>query len=129
MQTYQSGRVVEYLYTQGRRLRLGIEQRVRALGLGEHVGVVSRDCNLLYFTRDADRRPSQPLRTLFLQELIRGGVLAPSFVVRYAHTDTDIERTLDVIDGALRVYVRALSDGINAVLHGRPVRPVFRCFA
>jgi glutamate-1-semialdehyde 2,1-aminomutase len=129
MQVYQTGRVVESLYTQGRRLRLGIEQRARALGLGEHVGVLSRDCNLLYFTRDVDLRPSQPLRTLLLQELIRGGVLAPSFVVSYAHTDTDIERTLDVIDGALRVYVRALSDGINAVLHGRPVRPVFRRFA
>jgi glutamate-1-semialdehyde 2,1-aminomutase len=129
MNVYQHGQIVERLYTQGRRLRIGIEQRAHALGLSEHVGVVSRDCNLLYFTKDADRNPSQLLRTLFLQELLRCGVLAPSFAVSYSHTDADIDHTLDVIDSALHVYRRALQDGVATLLQGRPVQSVFRRFA
>ena len=129
MNFYQQERVVDRLYAQGGRLRAGIEQRTRALGLSEHVGVISRNCNLLYFTKDADKKPSPQMRTLFLQELLSGGVLAPSFVVSYAHTDSDIDRTLEVIEAALHVYRRALEDGVNAVLHSRPVLPVFRRFA
>src|SRR6202167_5748528 len=128
MNFYQQEPVVERLYDQGKRLRTGLVQRTQALGLSEHVGVLSRGCNLLYFTRDADRQPSQPLRTLFLQELLRGGVLAPGFVVSYSHTDADIDRTLDVIEQALRVYKRALGEGVGALLQGRPVKPAFRKF-
>ena len=128
MNFYQQEDVVERLHSQGKRLRTGLEQRTQALGLAEHVGVASRDCNLLYFTRDADRQPSQTLRTLFLQELLAGGVLAPSFVVNYSHTDADIDRTLDVIDRALHVYKRALGEGVATFLQSRPVKPAFRKF-
>jgi glutamate-1-semialdehyde 2,1-aminomutase len=129
MDFYRKEGVVQRLYAQGRRLRAGLAQLTQALNLSEYVGVVSRDCNLLYFTRDADKRPSQPFRTLFLQELMKGGVLAPSFVVSYSHTDADIDRTLEVIDRALHVYRRALSEGLNGLLQGRAVQPVFRRFA
>jgi hypothetical protein len=60
-----------------------------------HVDVVSRDCNLLFGTRDADKRPSQAFRTLFMQEMIARGVIAPSFVVSFSHSDADIERTVE----------------------------------
>jgi glutamate-1-semialdehyde 2,1-aminomutase len=129
MDFYQHHGVVERLYAQGKRMRTGIEQRTQALGLSEYFGVVSRDVNLLYFTRDTDKRPSQPLRTLFLQELLGAGVLAPGFVVSYSHTDADIDRTLDVVERALRVYRQALDNGVGELLQGRPVKPVFRKFA
>lgn len=129
MHFYQHEPVVERLYAQGKRLRTGLEQRTQAFGLHEHVGVVSRDCNLLYFTKGADKQPSQLLRTLFLQELLNGGVLAPGFVVSYSHTDADVDKTLDVIEGALRVYRQALENGVGGLLQGRPVKPVFRQFA
>ncbi|WP_460494482.1 hypothetical protein [Dactylosporangium cerinum] len=77
-------------------------------------------------TKDADGERSQPFRTLFLQELIRRGVIAPSFVVSYSHTDADIDRTVEAVDGALAVYAKALSDGVEAYLVGRAVKPVFR---
>jgi glutamate-1-semialdehyde 2,1-aminomutase len=63
-----------------------------------------------------------------MQELIAGGILAPSFVVSYSHTDEDIDRTIDAVDSAAAIYARALSDGISQYLEGRPVKPVFRPF-
>jgi glutamate-1-semialdehyde 2,1-aminomutase len=129
MDFYQREPVVEKLYAQGARLRAGVEQRARALGISERFGMISRDCNLLYFTHDANGKPSQPMRTLFLQELIGGGVLAPSFVVSYSHTDADIDRTLDVVEGALRIYAQALQYGEETFLRSRPVKPAFRKYA
>ena len=86
---------------------------------------VGRPCNLFFATRGPDGKPSQTYRTLFLQELIRRGVLGPSFVTSYSHSDDDIDKSIDAIDGALGVYARALSDGPEAHLVGPASRPVF----
>jgi glutamate-1-semialdehyde 2,1-aminomutase len=80
----------------------------------------------VFATRDREGRSSQSYRALFMQELIRRGILGPSFVVSYSHTDEDIDRTIDAVDGALSVYARALEDGPEAYLEGRPLKPVMR---
>ena len=129
MRFYRDHQVVETLYARGARLRAGFDRAVADNGLIGHVDVVSRDCNLLFGTRDADKRPSQAFRTLFMQEMIARGVIAPSFVVSYSHSDADIDRTVEAAGEALRVYRRALEDGAEKFLQGRPVKPVFRRFA
>jgi glutamate-1-semialdehyde 2,1-aminomutase len=80
---------------------------------------------LLFGTKGPDGKPSQHFRTLFLQEALKRGVIMPSLVVSYSHTDEDIDRTIDAIDGALGVYTKALADGVGAYLRGRPSRTVF----
>ena len=123
---YRDEPVVETLYARGARLRRGVQQAAAAAGVEDHVQVLGRDCNLVYATLDAEGDRSQPFRTLFLQELLRRGVLAPSFVVGAAHTEDDIDATVDAVHEACVVYRRALIDGIDRHLVGRPVRPVFR---
>jgi len=129
MRFYRDHPVVETLYARGARLRAGVDQVSAAHGLSAHVGVVSRDCNLLFFTRDGQGRPSQEFRTLFMQELVRHGVMAPSFVVSWSHSEDDIDRTIEAVDAACRVYRRALDSDVHEHLEGRPVKPVFRRFA
>lgn len=129
MRFYRDNPVVETLYARGARLREGFERAVADNGLVGYVDVVSRDCNLLFGTRDADRKPSQPFRTLFMQELVARGIIAPSFVVSWSHSESDIDRTVDAAAEALRVYHRALADGPEKYLRGRPVKPVFRRYA
>ncbi|HZJ66452.1 MAG TPA: hypothetical protein VFD36_23255, partial [Kofleriaceae bacterium] len=125
MEVYRTEPVVEHLHRVGARLAEGLRQASARHGLSAHVAPVGRPCNLFFATRDPDGKPSQPFRTLFLQELIKRGVLGPSFVVSYSHTDADIDRTIDAIDGALAVYARAMSDGVDGLLVGPPSRPVF----
>lgn len=129
MRFYREHPVVETLYARGRRLREGVDQASAVLGLSAQVGVVSRDCNLLFYTRDAQGQPSQPMRTLFMQELVRRGILAPSFVVSWSHSEADIDRTIDAVAQALQVYRRALDSGVERFLQGPPVQPVFRRYA
>lgn len=126
MRTYETEPVIEHLDVMGRRLRAGFEAAVAAHGLERHVQVVGHPACLAYVTRDAALAPSQAFRTLFLQETIRRGVLIPSLVVSYAHTEADIDRSIGAIDGALRIYARALADGVDRHLVGRPSQVVYR---
>ncbi len=126
MQFYQQHPVVEALRARGARLRQGFERAAASHGLQSKVALLSRDCNLLFVMRDQQGHPSQPFRTLFMQELVRRGVLAPSFVVSYSHTEADIDHTVEAIDAAFAVYRRALDGDINTFLEGRPVQPAVR---
>lgn len=126
MRIYAEEPVVEHLYRQGERLRAGIEGCIIAHGLSDHVQVVGRACCLVYGTKDANRAPSQAFRSLLLQETIKRGVLMPSLVVSYSHTDDDIDRTVEAINGALRIYAQALDDGVERFLIGRPSEVVYR---
>jgi glutamate-1-semialdehyde 2,1-aminomutase len=128
MRIYEEQDVVGHLYRQGDRLRAGVDQVIAAHGLAGYVEVLGRSCNLVYATRDRDHQPSQAFRTLFLQETIRRGVLAPSLVVSFSHADDDIDRTIEAIDGALAIYRLALDEGVERYLVGRPVKPVFRTY-
>jgi glutamate-1-semialdehyde 2,1-aminomutase len=127
IEIYRREPVVEHLYRQGTRLKAGIEDVAAAHGLSDHVVVSGRPCCLLYEARDQQGRPSQAFRSLLLQETIRGGVLMPSLVVSYSHTDDDIERTITVLDRAFSVYRRALEEGVENHLVGRPsVAPAYK---
>lgn len=125
MEVYRSEPVIEHLHRAGSRIADGLRQVANRHGVAAHVAPVGRPCNLFFSTRGPDGKPSQAYRTLFLQELIRRGVLGPSFVTSYSHSDEDIDRTLNAIDGALGVYARALADGTDGLLIGPPSRPVF----
>ena len=126
MEIYRSEPVVEHLHRVGARLAEGLRQASARHGLSDHVLPVGRACNLFFGTRGPDGKPSQPFRTLFLQELIKRGVLCPSFVVSYSHQDDDIDRTIDAVDGALAVYARAMAAGsVDGLLVGPPSRPVY----
>jgi glutamate-1-semialdehyde 2,1-aminomutase len=128
LRIYERERVVEYLYRQGTRLRKGIERAIAEHHLKDYFAVLGKEPNLVYATLDENLNPSQPFRTLFLQETIRRGLLAPSLVVSFSHTDADIERTVEAIAEVLYVYKKALEEGIGKYLEGRPVKPVFREF-
>jgi len=128
IETYQDQPVIETLHRLGASLREGFEQAIRGHGLRDHVSVHGRDCCLVFATLDRDRKPSQGYRSLFLQEMIRGGVICPSLAVCYSHSAHDIERTVEAVDASLAVYARALDDGFEKHLCGRPSQIVQRNF-
>ncbi|MEU4434072.1 glutamate-1-semialdehyde 2,1-aminomutase [Nocardia rhamnosiphila] len=114
----------------GRRLRTGIEEITAGLGIGDRLCLAGRPSCLLFRTLDPDGNPSQEFRTLFLQELLRHGVLGQSFVTSAAHTDRDIDHTIESCRHAAAVYRRALDQGtVTGLLEGRPVAPALRAHA
>jgi glutamate-1-semialdehyde 2,1-aminomutase len=126
IEVYRQEPVIETLYERGERLREAVEEVARRHGVEERFTVAGRGSCLFYGTADSDGIPSQSFRTLFLQETISRGLLAPSFVVSYSHTEADVDRTVEIVDEALGIYAAALDGGIDRFLKGRPVQPVYR---
>lgn len=76
---------------------------------------------------DNSHTPSPEFRTLFLQEMIARGVLFQGiFVPCHTHTEDDIYYFAKAFDESLKVYAKALSEGVEKYLIGKPVKAVFR---
>lgn len=130
VEAYRTTDPVARMDAAGRRLADGVRQAAASAGLAEHVTVSGRPSCLVFGTRDPHGEPSQPWRTLFLQELVRHGVLGQSFIVSAAHTDADVDHTIAAVTRACAVYRRALDTGsVDGFLHGRPVAPALRAKA
>ena len=124
---YREEDVAGRLAQQGARLREGVAAQVARHGVDGFFGTAGHDANLVFYTRDGDGNASQPYRTLFLQEMVRRGILGPSFVISAAHTDDAVDATVEAVGDALGVYAQALDAGTtDGLLVGRPVQPVFR---
>jgi glutamate-1-semialdehyde 2,1-aminomutase len=126
LRIYREKNVVEFLWKQGDRLRSLLNQSIVENGLTGFFEIAGRPCNLVFITRDRDLKPSQSFRTLFMQELIARGIIAPSFVLSFSHSDAEINRTAEAVHEAHAIYRKALDEGIDKYLKGRPVKPVNR---
>lgn len=127
LQTYTEEGITARLHDLGERLAAGVREVAEGMGVGDHVLVRGRASNLVFATLDEHGRPSQQYRTLFLRQLVCGGVLGPSFVVSSALSGEDIERTVEVVSQACAVYRKALdAQDPTAWMGGRSVKPVFR---
>ncbi len=129
MRVYREEPVIDTLWARGERLATGLRSAAADAGIGDHVPILGPPCCLVFGSRDAEGKPSQPFRTLLMQELIERGVLATSLVVSYSHSESDIDRTIGIFGEAFEVYARALEDGVDRYLKGRPVKPAIRPYA
>lgn len=128
IKTYQREPVIDTICERGRRLLTEGTQLIESHRLGQHIQIEGKPCCLVVNTLDQNGKPSQAMRSLFLQETIQRGILMSSLVVSYSHSNEDIDRTLDAMDGALKTYRRALENGVEHYLVGKPSNPVFRRF-
>src|SRR5262249_11860885 len=120
MRIYEKEQVVEYLYKQGERLAEGIQRAVNEANLNDYFQIVGKPSNLVYVTRDQKKNRSQSFRALFLQETLKRGIIAPSLVVSFSHSDQDIDRTIEAISESVSIYRKALNEGIEKYLVGSP---------
>ena len=123
---YREEKVVDYMWNIGRKLKQGIAEIIEDLQLGGYFTISGYPCCLVFGTNDQHKQHSEKFRTLFMQETIKRGLLMPSLIVSYAHTDADIEFTLEGVQEALKVYKKALQQGVTEYLEGPPEQPTLR---
>jgi glutamate-1-semialdehyde 2,1-aminomutase len=84
-------------------------------------------CRPVIVCRDHEGRPSPAHRTLFLQEMIRGGVFMPWICPSFRHGASELDQTREACAAAAVVYARAIADRtVERLLDGPPVKPVMR---
>lgn len=125
---YKEHDVISVLNEQGRILEEGINKASIDAGTIDHVKVIGPHCCSVFTSSDQEMKPSQPFRTLLIQELMERGLIMPSSIVCYSHSNKDIAYTIDKFYGALLVYRKALDEGVEKYLKGHSVKPVWRKF-
>ena len=123
---YKSRDVIGRMKQVGEQIRDGFNAITESRGIRDYLYADGHPSNLVYVTKDADHAKSQAFRTLFLQEIVKRGIIAPSLVVSEAFTSNDIEHALWAFEEAADVYAKALETGVEKFLVGRSVKPVFR---
>lgn len=122
-----AGGVVERIWEVGRELIAGLRAAASGERLDDHALTLGFDCSPYQVFLDRDGAVSPSLRTLYLQEMIKAGVLIPCIAPSAAHTAEDIERTIEAARAAMKVVRQALEVGsTEGLLVGPPSKPVFR---
>jgi glutamate-1-semialdehyde 2,1-aminomutase len=118
--------VVQHLWDYGRRLVAMLNERAQAHGVAHSFRAGGIACSPFYATLDASGSPSLPLRTLFIQEMVRQGVLMPWIALSWRHGEAEFEHTRNAADQALSIYRKALDSRVDNWLEGPAIKPVFR---
>ncbi|MFZ5754907.1 MAG: glutamate-1-semialdehyde 2,1-aminomutase, partial [Bacillota bacterium] len=114
------------IWSSGKELCDGMNSISAELGIQQYFAFIGVPCSPNFITKDRNGRVSLEFRTLFIQEMIKNGVLMPWVALSYAHQDSEIAKTLEAARKSLLVYREALDKGIEQFLQGRPIKPVFR---
>ena len=127
VRTYAETDPVGTMERQGAALVAGVNAVAAEAGIDTALSVLGRPSCQIFRTTDASGEPSQAMRTLYLQEIMRRGVLGQSFVISAAHTDADVEQTVEAAPEATVAYRKALETGRpEDLFEGRPVAPAHR---
>ena len=111
----------------GRSLQRGLMAAIDGAGLAGVVTSAGYPCSPLLSFAVHSPAESAVLRTLFLQETVRRGVLIPYIAPSLSHTPEDVDWTVQVCAEALGIVAEARAKGTaEQRLEGPPVKPVFR---
>ena len=122
---YEQHYVVPLLWSYGDTLIVLANACAAEAGVGEQFHMGGSACSPTFTTLDSFGRPSLTFRTLFVQEMLKAGVLMPWVALSYRHGPAELDITQQALQKALSVYKRALEDGAERYLEGPVIRPVF----
>ncbi len=117
---------LQYIWEMGRRLRQGLQELIAGLDAPVELHGNPPRSSLTFF--DENGQPSLAVKSLFLQETVKRGVLfgGPVFL-SFSHTPADLDRTFEACEAALQRITRAVREGrVLACLEGEVVATVFR---
>jgi len=123
----QGGDVTPHVWKAGSDLRDGFNEISDRLGLRTRIFMAGPGCSPYQVFLDDTGAVDYRLRTLYLQEMVKRGVLIPYIAPSFSHAPADVERTLNATSQSLNVVRIAVERGtVDGLLEGPAVKPVFR---
>lgn len=116
------------IWAMGRRLMEGFDELVAAHDTDALVTMIGFPFWPEYVFEAAGGFSSREIQSLFQQEIVRRGILTRAgMFISAAHGEEEIDRTLEVFDGALGIVKGAVQDGtVLDRLEGEVITPVIR---
>jgi glutamate-1-semialdehyde aminotransferase/spore coat polysaccharide biosynthesis protein SpsF (cytidylyltransferase family) len=117
-----------HVWRLGTRLQAGFRALARSYGIAEFADCGGLPPWTVVVFKNTDHWSSLQLKSLFQQEMLRHGVLfSGSQFISLAHTDEDIDRTLDAYTEAMKVLRFAIDcHAVDTMTLGEPIQLVFR---
>jgi len=100
---------------------------VKEQGMESYLSVIDCEWMPTFIFKDKYGAISLGLKTLFMQEMIKCGVLFQGiFCPCFSHSEEDIQFFISCFKESLITYKKALDTGYESFLIGNPIKPVFR---
>jgi glutamate-1-semialdehyde aminotransferase len=124
---YKENKVIDHIHSLSKQLSALCQKLVIDMELTSFVNVVDCEWMPTFVFRNNKGEVCQGFRTLFMQEMIRKGVLFQGiFLASFSHTEEDVLYFVKAFEHSLQVYAKALKDGYSNYLVGEPAKAVFR---
>lgn len=114
------------LWKKGKKLMEGFNQIAQEIGVD--VRLTGFPPRMAISCKDAQGQESLDVKSLFLQETVKRGILfgGPVFPA-FSHSDRDIRKTLEAAADALKIVKKAVEeDAIDRYMEGKKISVVFR---
>jgi glutamate-1-semialdehyde 2,1-aminomutase len=128
VEIYKNSDVIDHLWNYGQSLKEGVNEISRSLGIEKYFYIEGPGICLNYVAKNINGVTSLEMKTLFMQEMLKLGILMPWISVSYKHGQKELEKTLESAWVALQIYKKALMGNISDYIIGPVVKPVFRKF-
>ncbi len=113
--------VTKHIWKVGKTIKNAFNKISTDLGLIDKAKIEGVDCRPYFYFEN------NKLRTLFLQEMVKHGVLLQSINPSYSHRDSEISQTIEGFEKSLKVLQYAIEmNKVEELLIGNVVKPVFR---
>jgi glutamate-1-semialdehyde 2,1-aminomutase len=123
------GSVSEHIWHIGKQLMNGFNQITQKFGLEKYLSMEGLTCNPYIQFLDHQNNTDFGLRTLFLQEMIQQGILAPYLAISAAHTTAHVDHFIEATEKIMPTLLQGIEKKcLNKLIVGHPVKPVFRKF-
>lgn len=123
---YKELNVTDHIWKMGTRIVNGLKEIAAEYSLQDYFYIDGADCSPFFVICGTDKKPSFEYRTVFLQEMIKEGILMPYIAIAYEHTEKEIDITLEAARKAMKVYSDSLNGDVGQFLMGNVIKPVFR---
>jgi glutamate-1-semialdehyde 2,1-aminomutase len=119
--------VTQYIWSVGKRIKDYYNQCAKSLGIEKQTSMAGIDCRPFFLFFNEKGEADAVLRTLFVQEMIKYGVLVQGLVPSFSHTQSEIIQTEEAIYHSLKTLAHAIeTKNVSKQLVGKAVKPVFR---
>lgn len=123
---YEELNVTNHIWDMGKRLVNGLRDIAKEYLLQDYLYIEGAECSPNLVVCGKDKKSSFEYRTVFLQELIREGILMPYIAIAYQHTEKEIDWTLEASRKAMKVFSDSLNGDVNHFINGNIIKQVFR---
>jgi glutamate-1-semialdehyde 2,1-aminomutase len=125
---FERNQVIEHIHKYGAELKRVLNSLTINYGLEKNFVIGGLDCSPYFQLFDKSGAISLQLRTLFVQEMIKNGVLMPWIALCHKHSENELKLTQEAADRSLLVIRKAIDHGVDRYLVGESIKPVFRKF-